>query len=267
MSTHSKAIAHLTLVLTLLFTLAARAELVTQEVDYSDGPTQLRGFLVYDDAVKGQRPGVMVVHEWWGLNDFARQQARDLAQMGYIAFAVDMYGQGKSTTQPSEAAAWSSELRKDPAVWRQRAAAGLEVLREHPLTAPRKIAAIGFCFGGSTVLELAYSGTDFSAAVSFHGNLIAPTPEEAAAIRPSLLILHGASDPHVPDGQVHDFVTALRASTVDWQLIMLGNAVHAFMNPAAGAAGLPGVAYDARAAARAKTMVKAFFDEIFSKTP
>ena len=159
--------------------LAAQAALVSRMVDYSQGDTSFKGYMVHDDAKAGKRPAVLVVHEWWGLNDYIRSRADQLARMGYVVFAPDIFGNGISTTDPNEAKRLYGEAA--PHV-RERAAAGLDILRKNQLVDPRRIAAIGFCFGGMTVLELAYSGADIAGVVTFHGVLTAPKPEDDEAL-------------------------------------------------------------------------------------
>jgi dienelactone hydrolase len=148
------------LLMVIFFGTTAEAKVVGRAVAYEQGGVQLEGYLAYDDAVTGKRPGVIVVHEWWGLNEYARGRADQLARLGYVAFAVDMYGKGRVTKHPEQAGAWAKEVNSNIQAWRQRALAGLEVLRKEPMTDPERIAAIGYCFGGATVQQLAYSGAD-----------------------------------------------------------------------------------------------------------
>lgn len=241
-------------------------ELVEQVIEYEHEGAVLEGFLVYDAEVSVRPlPGVLVVHEWWGLNDFAREQARQLARAGYAAFALDMYGKGKVTDDAEQAAAWAGAFRgPDAALMRTRAAAGLEVLRRQPQVDPDRLAAIGFCFGGTTVLQLAYSGASLRGVVSFHGSLPTASPRDVARTRAAILVLHGAADPHVPDPHVNAFTAALAHSSVDWQLVAFGGALHSFTNPAADERGMPGVGYDAAADRRGRAYMHAFFEELFA---
>ena len=248
---------------------AGYGKMITKAVQYKQDDTVLEGYLAYDDAVKGKRPGVLVVHEFWGLNDFAKKTAQELAKLGYVAFAVDMYGKGKVTGNPEEARALASHVRSTP-LMRERAKAGLEVLAKNELVDPRRLAAIGFCFGGTTVLELAYSGADVRGVVSFHGGLTAPKPEDLKNIKASILVLHGADDPHVKPEGIAAFEEGMRQAKADWQMILFGGAVHGFTNPEATGNNLPGVAYDARAATRSFQYMELFLKEIFapvSSTP
>jgi len=254
----------LSVVLVLVMVTAGYAKVVTQPVQYKQDDTVLAGYLAYDDAISGKRPGVLVVHEFWGLNDFAKQRAEAVAKLGYVALAVDMYGQGKVTQDPEVARQWAGHVRSTP-LMRQRAQAGLKVLAQHDLVDARRLAAIGFCFGGTTVLELAYSGADIRGVASFHGGLTVPKPEEIKNIKASLLVLHGAKDPHIKAETIDAFLGALRQGEVDWQMIFFGNAVHSFTNPAAGTDPSKGVAYDPKAAARSWKYLEIFLQEIFAQ--
>jgi len=243
---------------------AARAELVGKPVDYTHDGAALQGYLVYDDAVKGKRPGVLVVHEWWGLNDYAKKRADDLARMGYVAFAADMYGKGVVTTDAKKASELARPFYGTP-LMRTRARAGYDVLAKHELVDPARTAAIGFCFGGTTALELAYSGAPLSGVVSFHGNLAAPTPEDYPNIKASILVCHGADDTFIAPADIDAFEKAMRDARTDWMMTSYGGAVHAFTNPDAGTFGIQGIAYNEKAALRSWAEMKTFFDEIFAR--
>ncbi|MGA2152580.1 MAG: dienelactone hydrolase family protein, partial [Geobacteraceae bacterium] len=167
------------LIMAVLIATGAQAEVRTEQIEYKHGDTLLEGFLAYDDTVTGKRPGVLVVHEWWGLNDYAKRRAEQLAQLGYVAFCLDMYGKGKVTADPKVAGEWASVFRNDRPMGRAQAAAGPEVLKSRPQVDPARIAAIGYCFGGTVVLEMARSGADLKGVVSFHGGLATPTPADA----------------------------------------------------------------------------------------
>jgi dienelactone hydrolase len=240
-----------------------QAEIITKTVDYKQGDTVLEGYLAYDDAIQGQRPGVMVVHEWTGLNDYAKMRTEMLARLGYVAFAADIYGKGIRPQNTEEAAQQAGKYRADRKLLRARANAGLEVLRNHELSDPSKLAAIGYCFGGGTVLELARSGADLKGVVSFHGNLDTPNPEDAKKIKCSVLALHGASDPHVHREQVEAFQDEMTNAGVDWYMVLYGGAVHSFTNPNSGDDPSRGVAYNKKADERSWEAMKSFFDEIF----
>ena len=208
--------------------------MVTKTVEYRQNGLGCKGFLAYDDALKGKRPGVMVVPEWWGLNDFARKIVAQLAGLGYVALAADMYGNGTVTKDPKEAARLAGELRGHKPLLRARAQAALKALAANPRVDPQRLAAIGFCFGGTTVLELAYSGADLKGIVSFHGGLTSPQPEELKDIKAAVLVLHGADDPRVKVEDIAAFQEAMRKGNIDWQMVYFGDAVHAYMNPEAG---------------------------------
>lgn len=253
----------LAVMLTLIGFTEAQAKVVTKTVEYKQDGTILKGYLAYDDAVRGKRPGVLVVHEWWGLNDYAKKRAEQLAGLGYVAFAADMYGKGVTATDPKEAARMAGEVRGNTTLLRQRAQAALQVLAENPMVDPERLAAIGYCFGGTAVLELAYSGATLAGVVSFHGGLTHPSPEEAKGIKARILVLHGADDPHVSAADIAAFQDAMRKGGVDWQMVFYGGAVHTFTNPAAGSDKAAGVAYDARADRRSWRAMQNFFKEIF----
>jgi dienelactone hydrolase len=242
---------------------AAQAAVRTKTIEYKQGDAVLEGYLAWDDAVQGRRPGVLIVHEWMGLGDYARSRTEQLAAMGYVAFALDIYGKGIRPTTPREATAQAGIYKKDRPLMRARALAGLEVLRANPLCDPWRIAAIGYCFGGTCALEIARSGADVAGVVSFHGGLDTPTPADAKNIRCKVLVLHGGDDPHVPRKDIEAFENEMRAGGVDWQLVTYGGAVHGFTNPANGTDKARGVAYSAAADRRSWEAMKAFFAEIF----
>jgi dienelactone hydrolase len=239
------------------------ATVVTQTVEYRQDGTVMQGFLAYDDAITGKRPGVLVVHEWWGLNDFARERALKLAGLGYVALAADMYGGGAVTQDRVEAGKLAGALLGNPDLLRARARAALQVLAADPRVDPKRLAAIGFCFGGSTVLELAYSGADLAGVASFHGGLPKTRPDDLKRIKAAILVLHGANDPHVPPADIAAFEEAMRQAGADWEMVFFGGAVHGYTNPAAGDNKASGVAYDARAARRSWRCLQEFFREIW----
>ena len=242
----------------------AQANLVTKTVEYKDDGLSCKGYLAYDDAIRGKRPGVLVVHEFYGLNNFAKKKAEELAGLGYVALAADMYGKGLVTTDRQEAGKHASALRSTPPLLRARAQAALKVLADNPLVDPKRLAAIGFCFGGTTVLELAYSGADLKGVVSFHGGLLKPNVEEVKGVKAAILVLHGADDPHIKAEEIAAFQEAMRQGGADWQMVFFGGTVHSFMNPEAGSDKAGGVAYDPRTARRSWQYMKDFFKEIFT---
>jgi len=251
------------LVVLFLWGVNAHGAIRTEVVDYRHGGTVLEGYLAYDDSIQGKRPGVIVVHEWWGINNYVRMRAEQLAKLGYIAFAIDMYGKGVRAKDAKEAGSLSSTYRSDRALMRSLANAGLEVLRNHSLTDVNRIAAIGYCFGGTTVLEMARSGAQLVGVVSFHGGLGTPNPEDAKNIKGKVLVLHGADDPAVPPDQVMAFQDEMRKGGVDWYFVSYGGAVHSFTNPDSGSDPSKGAAYNGKADKRSWEAMKLFFAEIF----
>jgi dienelactone hydrolase len=240
--------------------------IVTETVAYQHGEVELEGFLAYDKGLAGKRPGVLVVHEWWGLADHPKERAKRLAGLGYVAFCVDMYGKGKVTDDPAQARAWSGAFRKDVyGLGRARIKAGYDVLAANPLVDKSRIGAIGFCFGGTVALELAWSGADVKAVVSFHGGLTAPREEDVPNVKSSILVCHGANDGFVSEEQMDGFVDSMKAGKFDWCLVEYGNSVHAFTNKAADAYGIPGIAYNAKADARSWEHMKAFLAETLGR--
>ena len=244
---------------------AAEAKLVTKTVEYRQGDAVLEGYLAYDDADTGKRPGVLVVHEWTGLGSYIKKRVDQLARLGYVALGADIYGKGIRPGTPEAAGREAGKYRSDRKLLRARAQAGLAELRRQPLVDPVRLAAIGYCFGGTTILELARSGADLSGAVSFHGGLDTPTTEDSKNIRAKVLALHGADDPYVPPQQVAAFQDEMRKGGVDWQMVIYGGAVHSFTNPDSGNNPSQGVAYNEKADRRSWEAMKAFFTEIFGK--
>ena len=239
------------------------AAIQTRTIEYKHGDTVLEGYLAFDDSIPGKRPGVLVVHEWNGLQSFVKERTEELAKLGYVAFAVDIYGKGIRPNNAEESGKQASIYRQDRQLLRQRTLAGLKVLRQNPLTDIQRIAAIGYCFGGGTVLELARSGANIAGVASFHGNLDTPNPNDAKNIQAKVLVLHGADDPIVPDEEVQAFATEMREANVDWQLISYGGAVHSFTNPEAN--NPPRSLYNPVVEKRSWQALKQFFAEIFQK--
>jgi dienelactone hydrolase len=241
----------------------ASAALRGQIVDYKEGKTILEGYVVYDDAIQGKRPGIVVVHDWMGVSDFTKGKADSLAKMGYVALAADIYGKDSRPKDTTEAMTLAMKYKGDRALLRRRAQAALDTLLAQPQTDPGKVAAIGFCFGGTAALELARSGAPLVGVVTFHGGLDTPTPADAKNIKAKILVLHGADDPHVPPDQVAAFEKEMNDAHVDWQLIKYSGAVHAFTIPSAGNDNSKGAAYNAKADRRSWQAMKDFFSEIF----
>lgn len=243
--------------------LPLRAEIVSETIEYTQDGTIMEGYLAYDSSIDGLRPGVLVVHEWKGLNDYARMRARMLAELGYIAFACDIYGKGVRPQSISAAAEQSGKYKGNRELLRARVNAGLKVLRENKLSDDNRLAAIGYCFGGTTVLELARSGADIDGVVSFHGGLDSPDPDAGKNIKCRVLVCHGADDPYESSEDLSAFQNEMRQGNVDWQMNFYGNAVHGFTNPEAGDDHESGYAYTESADKRSWRDMKIFFNEIF----
>lgn len=248
--------------LILLIALPAHAKVVSRSVEYKHGDVVLQGYLAHDDSKTGKRPGVLVVHEWWGLNDYVRSRVNKLAQLGYIAFALDMYGKNVWTTDPNKAKELMGHLQGSPLL-RERANAGLDILRNNQLVDPQRIAAIGYCFGGTTVLELAYAGAKVAGVASFHGGLTAPKPEDEGRIKAKILVLHGADDGFISADAITTFQEGMRKAGADWQMVYFGRTVHSFTNPGADKVGIQGIAYNPKADARSWDYMQVFLREIF----
>jgi dienelactone hydrolase len=241
----------------------ANAKVVTEAVSYLHRDVQLEGYLAYDDSSKDKRPGILIVHEWWGLNAYVRGRAEQLAAMGYVAFALDMYGKGKVTQHPNEAGEWSNQIISNVHLWQQRALAGLEVLKKHSGTYSERLAAIGYCFGGATVQQLAYSGADIRGVVSFHGSLVSPGKIIVKEVKAKILLCHGADDPFAEPQTIIQYIDAMKVSGLDWQMIFYGGVRHGFTNPEADKVGLAALKYSKSADERSWGHMNLFFEEIF----
>jgi len=244
---------------------ALQAAIRSEVLRYRQSGIEFQSVLVYDDAVPGKRPGVLVCPEWWGLNDYAKHRAEMLAQLGYVALAVDLYGAGQATEDPQVARKLSSALKSDRLLLRQRVNAALEELKKDPRVNAQEIAAIGYCFGGTTVLELARSGAEVRGVVAFHAGLDSPNPSDGRNIKGRVLVCHGANDSSSSAQDVAAFEQEMRENHVDWQMNLYGNAVHGFTNPAADQRGISGVAYNAEADRRSWQAMEAFLEELFSR--
>lgn len=256
----------LSLLTGLILASAAQAAVVGEPVDYQAGKTTLKGFLAYDDALPGKRPGVLVVHEWWGHNDYARARARQLAQLGYVALAIDMYGEGKQATHPAEAGKFSAALMAQLPVAEQRFQAAFELLARHPRVDGGRLAAIGYCFGGGVVLHMARTGMPLRGVASFHGSLGALRPAERGKVKAKVLVCTGADDPFVKAEELATFEQEMKAARVDYKLIRYRGAKHSFTNPAADALGkqfnLP-LVYNAKADQASWAALKHFLRRVF----
>jgi len=211
----------------------AFAKIVEKEVEYQAGDVNLKGFIAYDSSVKEQRPGVLVVHEWWGHNEYARERARKLAKLGYVAFAVDMYGDGKQASHPQDAQKFSSEIANNIELGKSRFIAAMNLLKQHQATNKNNIAAIGYCFGGAVVLQMAREGLDLDAVASFHGSLGTSHPAKPGNVKAKILIAHGGADPFVSGEQITGFLKEMNNAGAEYKFVAYSGAVHAFTNPAA----------------------------------
>ena len=236
----------------------------TRDIDYRDGAVNLRGYLAFDETAAERRPGVLVFHEGLGLGDFAMARARMLAELGYVAFAADMFGDRRQARNLQEVATLVGDLRDEPQTLRARGRAALATLAALPAVDANRTGAIGFCFGGSVVLELARDGADLKAVVSFHGVLATRTPAVSGKVKASVLVCTGADDPLAPLEQIKAFEDEMRAADVrDWQVISYGNTLHGFTNPAADGSMLRAALYSEQAGRRAWASMRSLFDEVF----
>ena len=244
----------------------AQAAVQGKEVDYSAEGVTLKGYLAYDDAGEGKRPGVLVVHEWWGHNDYARKRARMLAELGYTALAVDMYGDGKQANHPDDAGKFAGEVTQNMPVAKARFLAALNLLKSDPTVDADKIAAIGYCFGGGIVLNMARMGVDLKGVVSFHGSLGSEDPAQPGTVKAKVLVCHGAADSFITEEQIADFKKEMEAAGVDYKFIAYEGAVHSFTNPDADRYaeefGL-GVGYNAAADQMSWADMREFLKKIF----
>lgn len=243
------------------------AAIVEKTVEYEQGGVKLEGFHTYDDEIEGKRPGILIIHQWTGLTDYEKMRAKMLAEMGYNVFAADVYGKGVRP-QPPAAGEEAGKYKADRGLYRARMLAGLDILKNDEHTDVARIAAIGYCFGGTGVLELARVGTKIAGVVSFHGGLAAAEGMEAqkGKIPAKILCLHGADDPHVPVAEVDAFQAEMRNAGADWQFNSFGGAVHAFTQKLAGDDPSTGAAYNKKADHRSWEDMQQFFAEIFTES-
>jgi dienelactone hydrolase len=255
---------HLLTALLVSATTLASAEVVLEEVEYTHNDQRLVGFIAYDNTVSAIRPGVMIIHDWNGIDDYEKGRAKQLAELGYVAFAADIYGKGHNAAEPGKAREWAGKFRNgDRALFRERLSSGLTFLKSQPQVNIERVVAIGYCFGGTGVLELARSGASLEGVVSFHGGLSASDTATTAPIQTRILVCHGADDPGVPAEQVNAFQDEMRTLGADYQLIAYGDAVHSFTNPGAGNDKSRGNAYNAAADRRSWEHLKVFLTEVF----
>ena len=245
---------------TFLYTLSW-GQIKTDSIEYKHGDVVLQGYLAYDGLLKSKRPGILIIHEWWGHNEYVRQRARQLAELGYVAFALDMYGKGIVAKNMAEAKSMAGKFYENPLLMRERAAAGLEILKQQRNVDITRLGAIGYCFGGSVALELARSGADLRCVVCFHGGVKSSNPEDAKNIKGTVLVLLGADDPNIPAADIAAFQDEMRQANLDWYLVTFGNAVHAFTNPDAGTDNSKGAAYNYNADQRSWVIMRELFLE------
>jgi len=254
--------------LLLAFVGSAHGEVRGETVDYKAGNTTMKGYLAYDDAFQGKRPGILVVHEWWGLNDYARRRARMLAELGYTALAVDMYGEGRTATHPDDASKFATAVREHMDVARQRFLAAKKVLQDFRYTDPTRIGAIGYCFGGGVVLQMAREGVDLDGVVSFHGSLATKSPAKPGQVKAKILVLTGGDDPFNPPEEVEKFRKEMEAAHADFRIVVYPGAKHSFTNPDATEYGkkfnLP-IAYDPDADRKSWAEMREFFKKVFAR--
>ncbi len=243
---------------------SVKAQMKIEPAEYRQADAVLEGFIAYDAGVTTPRPGVVIVHDYMGVSDYVKMRAEQIVKLGYVAFVADIYGKGVHPTSPEEASKQAGKFRRDIALMRARAQAAIDELKKRSVVDPKKVAAMGYCFGGGVALELARSGADIAGVISFHGSLNTPNPEDAKNIKGSVLVLHGADDPHVKAEVVHAFQEEMRNAKVDWQFVSYGGAVHAFTQTKAGNDPSKGAAYNALADQRSFEEMTRFLREIFS---
>ena len=247
---------------------AAAPKIEGKPVEYTAGGVTLKGYLAYDENVKGIRPGVLVVHEWWGQNEYVRKRARMLAELGYTALALDMYGEGKMASHPDDAGKFSSEVMKNFPVAKERFLAALEFLKKQPTVDPANIAAIGYCFGGGVVLNVARQGVDIKGVASFHGSLAVVQPEKPTPIKAAVRVYNGADDKFIPAEAIEALKKEMAEQKVNFKFTNYPGAIHSFTNPDATEMGkkfnMP-IAYNAAADKASWADMQQFFKEIFKK--
>ncbi|MDQ2075466.1 dienelactone hydrolase family protein [Marinimicrobium sp. ABcell2] len=255
------------LVLALLFSSWARAELVTEEIEYEVDGERFTGYLAYNNRVEGERPGILLVHEWWGHNDYVRRRAELLAELGYTAFALDMYGSGKEADHPEQANEFMEAVMSNIDAAERRFHTAHELLRDHETVSPTQTAALGYCFGGAVVLHMARQGADLDAVISYHGMLSTDQPASEGDINAKVRVFTGGADPMVPEEQVEDFKEEMRNAGVDYEVYVYEDAVHSFTNPDADEKGerfgMP-LAYDAQADADSWRKTFRFLYKVFN---
>lgn len=255
----------LLIILILAHTITVKSEIITKDIEYKDGNTVLQGYIAYDNSSNNIRPGVLIVHQWKGLSDYEKMRARMLAELGYVAFAVDIYGKDVRPSTTEEAGKEAGKYYEDVKLMRERVNTGLAELLKQEFVDKNRIAAIGYCFGGKVVLELARSGAEVKGVVSFHGSLSTPDPNDAKNIKCKISVQHGAIDPFVKEESIIAFKKEMEDAKADYVLTEYSGAVHSFTMEGAGNDPSKGAAYNEKADKRSWKAMQNFFDEIFSE--
>jgi dienelactone hydrolase len=246
----------------------SRAAVIGKTVEYAADSVTLKGYIAYDDKIADKCPGILVVHEWWGLNDYARKRADMLAKLGYVALAVDMYGDGKTATHPDDAGKFSSEVMKNMPAMKARFMAAFDLLRKDEHVDPSRIGAIGYCFGGGVVLNMARTGIDLKGVVSFHGSLTTQSPAKKVKVKTRILVCNGAADKFTTAETIKTFKTEMKAADVKFKFINYPGAMHSFTNPDATELGkkfnMP-LAYNEKADRESWAAMKEFFKGVFRR--
>lgn len=235
------------------------------EFDYGHAGRTFGAYAAYDGTVPGKRPGVLVIHDLWGMGEQPRERARRLAELGYVGLAIDLFGDRQQPSSLPEAMPLVEALRGDVRRFRDLLRAGLSELAKHEMVDPSQMGAIGFCLGGVSVLEMARDGADLRGVVCFHGNLDTPAPATKEAVKARILVCTGGADPIIPDQQIAAFKNEMRAAETDWQVDIFGGAGHSFTNVHADRAGIPGVKYHESADRRSWAAMREFFAELFER--
>lgn len=252
----------------LLLAVDVQAGVKGEEIRYQVAGVEMHGYLAYDDSTAGKRPAIVVVHEWWGHNEYARKRARMLAELGYAALAIDMYGSGRQADHPGDAREYSNAVWADMPAAKQRFEASLLLLQNKPFVDSSRIAAIGYCFGGRVVLEMARMGLDLDGVASFHGSLATDTPAKPGTVKAKILVANGADDGFVPPEQIVGFKTEMESAGVSYRFVNYPSAKHSFTNPDADEFARKfnlDLAYSAAADAKSWQDLQDFLAEIFKK--
>lgn len=255
----------LAFLLSIFFASSSYAAIISEEIEYKHGKVPLKGTLVYDDSITKPQPGILLLPEWWGHNDYIKQRARQMAEKGYIAFAADMYDEDQVTTDPQVAQELSKPFYENRDLMRRRARAGLDVLLKQKNLDVKKVAAIGFCMGGTVALELARSGENIRGVAAFHAGLQFPDKVVPGNVKAKVLVLNGGADPMVPPEERESFIQDMQNAGADLQFMQYGGAVHAYTNPRADKYKIKGVAYNKKAERRAFRALDVFLEEAFQR--